>query len=345
MIECFYMDSAFSRRNKYKEISFSLVGKENKKPESILFYKGSQIRNFFTNDSGLYFNSADDFAKKLAKKENGKFFDSLNYSAEEIVNRYRKIRGNSDDVLYIRYQLLRKTLKKHKREINTRSRSLIESVSLIRLWNTSMVAAVLVGMFSMTAIYKYFGQGVSADGVLNPSIVVEQTQDNGENWDKEKEDKYMQEIIGFLEDEDDANFNKNATEMVEDYPIENMMKYILEKDRNVASFLIAIAKKESNWGKRVPVLNGEDCYNYWGYRGIRERMGTGGHTCFDSRKDAVDTVAKRIKELIEKYDRDTPAEMVVWKCGSNCAVTGGQAAADKWISDVDMYMKKLISAK
>ena len=40
----------------------------------------------------------------------------------------------------------------------------------------------------------------------------------------------MQEIIGFLENEEDNNFNKNATEMVKDYPIENMMKYILEKD-------------------------------------------------------------------------------------------------------------------
>jgi hypothetical protein len=70
-------------------------------------------------------------------------------------------------------------------------------------------------------------------------------------------------------------------------------------------------------------------------------MGTGGHTCFDSPKDAVDTVAKRMETLIEEYDRDTPSKMVVWKCGSDCNVTGGQAAADKWISDVAMYFNKL----
>jgi hypothetical protein len=104
---------------------------------------------------------------------------------------------------------------------------------------------------------------------------------------------------------------------------------------------VAIAKKESNWGKRVPVLNGQDCYNYWGYRGVRDRMGTGGHTCFDSTKDAVDTVAKRIGFLVSNKKLNTPDKMVIWKCGSNCAVTGGQAAANKWISDVSLYFDKL----
>lgn len=348
MVEFSHMDSAFSKENKYnkyKEITFSSVELEVKEPESVLFYKGSKIRNFFTDDSGLYFESSDVTAKKLAEKEREKFFDSVNYRPEEIVNRYRKIRGSSEDVLYVKYQIFRRRLERSKRDVNVKSRSLIESVSLIRLWNTSMVAAVLIGMISMTAVYRYLGQGASADGVLNPSVVAEQTQDNGETWDKEKEDQYMQEIVGYLEEKEESRFEENAMEMVKGYPIENMMDYILGKDRDVAAFLIAIAKKESNWGKRVPVLNGEDCYNYWGYRGKRERMGTGGHTCFDSRKDAVDTVAKRIKDLIENYDRDTPAEMVVWKCGSDCNATGGQAAANKWISDVDMYMKKLSSTE
>jgi hypothetical protein len=120
--------------------------------------------------------------------------------------------------------------------------------------------------------------------------------------------------------------------------MEKMTPYIAEKDRKVAAFLVAIAKKESNWGKRVPVLNGQDCFNYWGYRGIRDRMGTGGHTCFDSPEDAVDTVAGRLKELVEA-DIDTPEEMVIWKCGSSCA-GHSDYSVKKWISDVEMYFSE-----
>lgn len=70
-------------------------------------------------------------------------------------------------------------------------------------------------------------------------------------------------------------------------------------------------------------------------------MGTGGHTCFNSRKDAVDTVAKRIDFLVNNKKLNTPAKMVIWKCGSNCKATGGEAAARKWISDVSLYFDKL----
>jgi hypothetical protein len=52
-------------------------------------------------------------------------------------------------------------------------------------------------------------------------------------------------------------------------------------------------------------------------------------------------VAKRIETLVKKYDRNTPAKMVVWKCGSDCEATGGEAAARKWISDVSLYFNKL----
>jgi len=342
MLKCLHMDSALPREKKYKEITFSSTGRKKEEPGSVLFYKGSKIRNFFTNDSGLYFiHSADD--SSLKNKERDGFFDSLNYRADEIAERYKKIRGDRKDVLYIQFQILKRRLERKKDSIKRKKLSLFEEISIIRLWNTSLAAAVIFGMFSMTVIYKYLGQGVSAGDSLTSSISSEQIETVEDEWNKEKEERYMKEIADYLENSEIEKFNKNAEEMVEDYPIENMLKYILEKDKDVAAFMIAIAKKESNWGKRVPVLNGKDCYNYWGYREKRERMGTGGHTCFDSRKDAVDTVAKRIKTLIKEYKRDTPKEMVVWKCGSDCEATGGQAAANKWISDVDMYMKKLNS--
>lgn len=141
--------------------------------------------------------------------------------------------------------------------------------------------------------------------------------------------------------EDRVALEGNIKEMVKGYPIEQMVPYILEKDNLTAAFLVSIAKKESNWGKRVPVLDGEDCFNYWGYRGIRERMGTGGHTCFDSPEDAVDTVGKRIETLIKKYELTTPQDMIIWKCGSSCA-GHSEYGVRKWISDVGYYFEKII---
>jgi hypothetical protein len=69
-------------------------------------------------------------------------------------------------------------------------------------------------------------------------------------------------------------------------------------------------------------------------------MGTGGHTCFDSPKDAVRSVSKRIETLMYTYNRDTPREMIVWKCGSSCDGHSPESV-DKWVSDVDYYYRKL----
>ena len=68
-------------------------------------------------------------------------------------------------------------------------------------------------------------------------------------------------------------------------------------------------------------------------------MGTGGHTCFNSPKDAVETVAKRITTLVEENGKNTPAKMVnTWKCGTSCV---GDPGAQKWVSDVTTYFNKL----
>ena len=139
------------------------------------------------------------------------------------------------------------------------------------------------------------------------------------------------------------NFKKELSAMVKGHPIEAMVPYIAEKDRETAAYMIGIAKKESNWGERKPVLDGEDCYNYWGFRLKAERMGSGGHTCFDNPKDAVNAISKRIDQIIERNDVESASDMIVWKCGSNCAVTGGQDAANKWIRDVDIYVKKILN--
>ena len=158
------------------------------------------------------------------------------------------------------------------------------------------------------------------------------------------EDNIDQIVFSTLQEFEDIRaeeLEEKIMEMVAGTPMEKMAPYIARRDKIVAAFLVGIAKKESNYGRRVPVLNGQDCYNYWGYRGIRQRMGTGGHTCFDSPEDAVKTVGDRIERLV-KSGVDTPEEMVLWKCGSDCNATGGWVAAHKWIRDVDLYFSKML---
>lgn len=136
-------------------------------------------------------------------------------------------------------------------------------------------------------------------------------------------------------------FKGKIENMVAGFPIAKMSKQIVRQDKTTAALMVAIAKKESNWGKRKPVLNGQDCFNYWGYREKRDRMGSGGHTCFDSPEDAVATVSKRINTLVTEYERNTPEKMIIWKCGLSCN-KDNQANVKKWISDVDIYYQKLI---
>lgn len=143
----------------------------------------------------------------------------------------------------------------------------------------------------------------------------------------------MQNFQNLKQDE----FESRVAQILNGSPMEQMVPFIVKQDRTVAAFLVGIAKKESNWGRHVPVLAGQDCFNYWGYRGIRARMGTGGHTCFDSPEDAVNTVANRIQDLVQS-DVDTPQEMVIWKCGSACNQDG---QAGKWITDVSAYFHKV----
>lgn len=141
--------------------------------------------------------------------------------------------------------------------------------------------------------------------------------------------------------ERNVELERKIRNLTDGFPIAGMANQISQKDERTAAFLIAIAKKESNWGLRVPVLNGQDCFNYWGYRGIRERMGSEGHTCFDSRRDAVNTISKRLAFLIQENEIDTPEKLVIWKCGQNCE-NQDREAVNKWIEDVSFYYDKVV---
>lgn len=128
--------------------------------------------------------------------------------------------------------------------------------------------------------------------------------------------------------------------LVKGFPIERMTPYISQESEETAAFLVGIAKKESNWGKRVPKKDGQDCFNYWGYRGGGDRVTWDGYTCFDSPKQAIKTVGHRIDTLVVQHELDTPREIVVWKCGWTCA-GHNSAGVEKWIQDVDYYYHKV----
>ncbi len=205
---------------------------------------------------------------------------------------------------------------------------------------TSMSVLLIQKNASEDVAYKMAKAQMNAVKVnsLNQTKVLGQADEEEALREQEELNNFVLGTLNKFEEVKQEELSKEIKKMIAGTPMEKMTPYIAEKDRKVAAFLVAIAKKESNWGERVPVLDGQDCFNYWGYRGIRDRMGTGGHTCFDSPKDAVDTVAGRLRELVEA-DIDTPEEMVIWKCGSSCA-GHSDYSVKKWISDVEMYFSE-----
>lgn len=132
-----------------------------------------------------------------------------------------------------------------------------------------------------------------------------------------------------------------ANEMLEGTPMKAMVPSIVRQEPEIAALLVAIGKKESQWGERVPVLDGRDCYNYWGYRGKAEEMGTGGHTCFRSPEHAVRVVSKRLRKLVYVEKLDTPEKLIVWKCGYSCA-DHDPTSVEKWKSDVRHYYDQFL---
>lgn len=125
--------------------------------------------------------------------------------------------------------------------------------------------------------------------------------------------------------------------LVAGYPIEAMIPGIAGQSKITSAFLVSIAKKESNWGKRVPrAADGTDCYNYWGYTGAGSRGVAQGHACFGSIEEAITVVGGRLDYLVREYNLNTPEELIVWKCGWNCDGHSAQSVR-KWVKDVSYY--------
>ncbi len=139
----------------------------------------------------------------------------------------------------------------------------------------------------------------------------------------------------------DDLLNTEIISMTAGYPIEAMSTAIARYNREVAALLVGIAKKESNWGKRVPRSDdGADCFNYWGFKGAGSRGIAMGHGCFGTPEEAVEKVGNRIAELVRLRSTSEPKNFTIWKCGSSCA-THSDESVRKWVSDVDHYYRVL----
>lgn len=339
------LDSLKRIDNRLDFFDFSLTRYLVKHKNRSVLYSKKQgiIQTFFTRDSKLYFTG-----EELVRIKKGESVFHLARRFDSLISRqFEKTQIYSigkDDLIYLS---VRRRYGSFKTYLSDLFRGSTQGLSLVRMWNLSIVGAVIFGMFTMTVIYRYLGQSVSAkiqDNQDNVQMFQVAQPADGRDFDDINDQIDTEFITHLLEDynkeRERHGLEEEIGDLVKGYPIEKMVPEISKKDRKVAAFLIAIAKKESNWGKRVPILKGRDCYNYWGYRGIRKDMGTGGHTCFSSPKDAVDTVAKRIEFLISNEKLNTPEKMKVWKCGYDCS-WDNKKAVQKWVDDVSIYFKKL----
>lgn len=309
--------------------------------DSVLFSRGKKTSKFFTEDSKLYITPREFLQIKQGIKLDRKI-KKWESASSRIVNEFKIYRPSAASALQNTFEKYSARLDQSLLEVTENCRT---HFSVVRLWNLSIVGSVLFGMVIMTFVYRYLGQGAAADQHL-PETGQEQQLNASINEPRvlaastsKDEEAFADQVLMIEQTNNKKALEEEIREMVKGYPIEKMVPYIAEQDRTVAAFIVGIAKKESAWGKRVPVLNGQDCYNYWGYRGKRKLMGTGGHTCFNSPEDAVETVAKRISQLVEKSGKDTPAKMVsTWKCGTSCK---GDKDAQKWVTDVAKYFNKI----
>lgn len=359
------LDSAASAKKGDTLCGFLATGgfaKKNKdeKPKFILFSRGTRKECFYTEDSKLYVTPKEvELLKRgIILEREIKKWDS---ASSRVVRSYRKFRPQRNDYLYGALLRSRRKMENLKQGLLENSKFYLGRFSTVKLWNFSIITAVVIGMFAMSLIYRYLGPNASAGDDMNlpesgdagriSGIYAETSEfSGGENIVSRDEGRrknfddsdiyYMEEFIGNLEKEERAQLEKKLTLIVKGYPIEEMIPYIAEKDKIVAAFLISIAKKESDWGNHTPVLDGQDCFNYWGYKQKRRLMGSDGHTCFNSRKDAVDTVAKRLDWLVNSEKLNTPEKMKIWKCGYDCSWDSKESVR-KWISDVDYYFQKL----
>ncbi|MFA6973323.1 MAG: hypothetical protein WC238_01105 [Parcubacteria group bacterium] len=327
--------------NRLQEFDLPLAKYVTKyKNSSVLFSKSRRAESFFTEDSKLYFTPAE--LRRLQRGERiVRLVNRLDNLQSRVFENSKIYSTSQTDFLTLK---IKRSYAKFRAQAVELAQDSTRGISVVKMWNLSIVGAVIFGMFTMTMIYRYLGQGVSAqiqETQVAQTQMIQQAEIKAEKdaaiAEMTKVD--MDSITSLLSEQNEkADLEREIMEMVKGHPIEEMVPQIAKQERVVAAFLIGIARQESAWGVRVPVYQGKDCYNYWGWRG-KNAVGTGGHTCFASKEEAVATVAKRIKFLVSNQKLNTPEKMIVWKCG-DCS-WDSQVNMQRWINSVGIYFKKL----
>lgn len=211
------------------------------------------------------------------------------------------------------------------------NRRVLSLVSLIFLFSF-----IIGQQGSNWIIFK--GNQVRAEGVLPQLSPRKDTLASG-NLGCQDSKSNKEGIVGNIS-LDQFTAKKNIENIIKNNPMRLMLDAVAERDSQTASYLVAIAKKESNLGKFSPKdAEGNECYNYWGFRGGYKKTKSG-YSCFDSPEQAVQVVGDRIQYLSKVNNFDTPEKMSVWKCGYDCSWDSPKAVK-KWISDVAYYYKKI----
>lgn len=206
----------------------------------------------------------------------------------------------------------------------------------------------LLGKFWMlpSTSYAYAYTGEQADVQRLESPLFEKQNifavENEEKNKKASVGKSESSNEDAMKKEQSGDLEGNLFEIVGNTPIREMVPFMAKRDKKVAAFLVGIAKKESGFGIASPSKNGNDCHNYWGYKGVGSRGDVSGYSCFGSAQEAIETVGDRIETLVNK-NLSTPARMVdTWKCGRSCS---GDPGASSWVSTVALYFDKIVNSE
>jgi hypothetical protein len=231
------------------------------------------------------------------------------------------------------------------------------SSPLFMIGNLKFSACLLIismVAFSFSYIFqKNFGRSAAAEGLKNSGGIVlgstdersdEVAQDENSGTDVSlqlADEDIIMNLIAKIDDEKHADFTQEILPYIKGKPMEDMAPYIAKQPRTVAAFLVGIAMKESKFGVYAPHdAAGNDCHNYWGYRGP-ENTTASGYSCFTTPEQAIKTVGGRIAKLVDQ-GASNPSEMVVWKCGASCS-WDDPANVRSWIADVGINFYKLNS--
>ena len=226
------------------------------------------------------------------------------------------------------------------------------SSPLFMIGNLKFSACLLIislTAFSFAYIFqKHFGRSAAFEGLKNSGgIVLGATDDRTDDFARSggndslqlADEDIIMNLIAKIDDEKNMDFTQEILPYVKGKPMENMAPFIAKQPRIVAAFIVGIAMKESKFGVYAPHdAAGNDCHNYWGYRGP-ENTTASGYSCFTSPEHAIQVIGKKINKLVAG-GISNPAEMISWKCGSSCASHGAENVR-KWIADVGVNFYKL----